>query len=149
MRFGSALIRNVRTDQPRTCDLASARSLGPLMTRFRRIATACLISVTGPSVMPVMAVTAGCDLETPSVDMAYERIEGREAVRISGVPDDVQAMVSVAGADPVALADDGLVPLADGLSGKVLVVVMWSTGTVVRRNAKIGREIDLDRARAR
>lgn len=109
--------------------------------------------MTNRIVEPILAFAvlglAAC--EVPNVGFAYTRSGGRggtEAIAISGVPDDMEAVVSVAGSDPAPLPDDGIVELRPGLSGDVMISVTWQSGSIACWKGHSTRRVDLDAERA-
>jgi hypothetical protein len=90
---------------------------------------------------------AGC--EVPELEFEYQRTADTEAVEISGVPEEVEAFVSVDGSAPEPFPKDGIVELPHGLTGRVAVSVAWQTGTIVTTRGHGMRYIDLDEERAK
>src|SRR5687768_10130229 len=89
---------------------------------------------------------AACEI--PDVTYEYRRTADAEVIAVSGVPDDVDAVVSVAGSEPAPLPEDGIVELPPGLSGEFTISVAWQSGFIVTTRGHSTRVIDLDAERA-
>jgi hypothetical protein len=110
--------------------------------------------------MVTLAVnTTGCDApstgagsgSTDRVPLAFEyrRVGDNESILVHGVPDDAESAYSIAGGPATLLPASRSIEIPAGLSGRVMVSVQWSRGSIVVLSGHRDEMIDLDEKRAR